>query len=168
MSLKVINNFSTCVQNIDKKHFFIQDAQEQQPAFVVEKNGEFQVINNTSYPINFLKIDSCISNSSDTKRCDCAVYNDHTFCFIELKNSKRTNWKSHRKSAEEQLKATILDFSGTSITNNKILEAYMCCTCNIDGNFTKISRASNNYEIQTYFIDNLNTKLYCDTTKEFN
>ncbi|WP_294963592.1 hypothetical protein [Sulfurimonas sp.] len=168
MSLKVINNFDKCVESVDKKHFFIQDADDQKPAFIVEENGEFEVVNKTNHPVDFLKIDSCVSNSSDNKRCDCAIYNDDIFCFIELKNSKRTNWKSWIKSAEEQLEATIEDFKNEEITKNKTLEAYMCCTCKIDGNFTKISRASNNYEVQTYFIDELNTKLYCDTKKEFN
>lgn len=168
MSLKVINNFEICTQSVHQQHFSIQDGDDVKPAFLVEKNGEFEVLNNTKSPIHFLKIDSCISNSNDSKRCDCAIYNDDTFCFIELKNSKRTNWKSHRKSAEEQLEATILNFTYENITKNKVLEAYMCCTCIIDENFTKISRASNNYETQTYFIDALNTKLYCDTRKEFN
>ena len=163
----MINNFYTCVKSIDKKHFFIQDAENQKPAFIVEKNGEFEVINNTNNPINFLQIDSCVSNSNDSTRCDCAIYNDSTFCFIELKNSKRTNWKAHRTSAEKQLKVTILKFNDESIIQNKSLEAYMCCTCRVDGNFTKILKASNNFETQTYFIDELNTKLYCDTKKEF-
>jgi len=168
VSLKVINNFGECLESVEEKHFFIQDGSNQKPAFIVKEKGEFEVINNTRDSINFLKIDSCVYNSDDTKRCDCALYSLDTFCFIELKNSKRTNWKSHRITAENQLKATIIDFIDEGITKNKILEAYMCCTCKIDGNYTKISRASNNYEVQTYFIDELNTKLYCDTKKEFN
>jgi len=164
----VINNFNNCLESVNKKHFFIQDGENQKPAFLVEFNGEFEVINNTDSSINFLKIDSCVYDSSDSKRCDCAIYSDNTFCFLELKNSKRTQWKNHRASAEKQLKSTISDFNDENITKNKTLEAYMCCTCKIDGNFTKISRASNNYEVQTYFIDELNTKLYCDTKKEFN
>jgi len=165
----VINNFDDCLESIDEKHFFIQDGEAQRPAFIVGTNGEFEVINNTDSPINFLKIDSCVYDSRDGTRCDCAIYNDDTFCFLELKNSKRTNWKSHRESAEKQLEATILDFKDENITNNKTLEAYMCCTsCNIDGNYTRILRASNNNEKTVYFIDELNTKLYCDTKKGFN
>lgn len=164
----MISNFETCLESVDEKHFFIQDGKDERPAFRVETNGEFEVVNNRDSPINFLQIDSCIYDSNDSKRCDCAIYSDDTFCFIELKSSKRTNWKSHRESAEKQLKASILAFNDEDITKNKILEAYMCCTCKVDGNFTKISRASNNYEVQTYFIDELNTKLYCDTKKEFN
>jgi len=164
----MIHNFNECLENVDKKHFFIQDGDDQLPAFVVEKNGEFEVINNTGSHINFLKIDSCVYHSKHSTRCDCTIYNDDTFCFLELKSSKRTNWKSHRESAEKQLKTTILDFTNEDVTKDKTLEAYMCCTCTIDGNFTQILRASNNYEVQTYFIDELNTKLYCDTKKEFN
>ena len=135
----MINNLSQCTENIDKKHFFIKDGDDQKPAFIIEKNGEFEVINNTDNSIKFLKIDACIYNSNDNLRCDCAIYNDNVFCFIELKNSKRTNWKSHRESAEKQLKATILDFQNEEITQNKTFEAYMCCTyCDINDKITKI------------------------------
>ena len=165
----MINNFNECLESVDKKHFFIQDGNDQEPSFIVENKGEFEVINNTNLPIKFLKTDACVSSSNDDKRCDCTIYNDNTFCFVELKNSKRTNWKIHRETAEKQLKATILDFKDESITKNKTLEAYMCCnSCDIAGNFTKILRASNNSNTQVYFKDILKTRLYCDTKKEFN
>ncbi|MDF1883321.1 hypothetical protein JHD49_05145 [Sulfurimonas sp. SAG-AH-194-C21] len=169
MSLRVINNFNECLETVNKTHFYIQDGDDQKPAFIVENNGEFEVTNNTSSPINFLKTDACVSSSNDNKRCDCAIYNDDTFCFIELKSSKRTNWKSHRETAEKQLKATILDFKNEDIAKNKTLEAYMCCTsCDIDGNRTRILRASNSSDVQIYFKDILKTRLYCGTKKEFN
>ncbi len=165
----MINNFDDCLESIEKKYFFIKDGDDQKPAFIVENNGEFKVINNTSFPINFLKTDSCVSTSTDDKRCDCAIYNDDTFCFIELKTSKRTNWKSHRETAQKQLKATILDFENEDIIKNKKKEAYMCCnSCDIDGNFTRILSASNSSNIQTYFRDTLETRLHCNTKKEFN
>lgn len=165
----MISNLSQCIESINKEHFFIKDAGDQEAAFIVEENGEFEVTNNTSNSIYFLKTDSCVYTSEAPKRCDCAIYNDDTFCFVELKLSKRTQWKSWRKSAEEQLEATILNLKNEDITQNKTLEAYMCCTyCDMNDKITKISRASNNYEIQTYFFDELKTKLYCDTKKEFN
>jgi len=165
----VISNFSKCIESINKKYFFIKDGDNQEPAYIVEENGEFKVVNNTDNDILFLKTDACIYTSKAPKRCDCIVYNDDTLCFIELKSTKRTQWKSWRKSAEEQLKETILNFRNEDITQNKTLEAYMCCTyCDINDKLTKISRASNNSDTITYFEDELKTALYCDTKKEFN
>ncbi len=64
------------------------------------------MINNTDNPINFLKIDACISDSNDTTRCDCAIYDNNTFCFIELKCIKPSTFSKNRKTAEKQLEAT--------------------------------------------------------------
>ncbi len=165
----MINNFSECVENINKKRFFIRDGNDQEPVCVAEDNGEFEVTNNTSDFLHLLKTDSCVYISKAPKRCDCIIYNNHTVCFIELKLTKRTQWKSWRNSAEEQLEATILQLKDKDITQNKALEAYMCCTyCDINDKITKISRATNKNETITYFEDELNTALYCDTKKEFN
>ena len=165
----MINNFDICLESIDKKHFFIKDGDEQKPAFILKENGEFEVVNSTKNSINFLKTDSYIYTSKAPKRCDCILYNNDTICFIELKLTKRTQWKSWRKSANKQLETTILNFKNEEIAKNKTLEAYMCCTyCDINDKITKISRATNKIETITYFEDTLNTALYCATKKEFN
>ena len=165
----MINNFDNCLESVNKPHFFIRDGEDQKPAFIVDENGEFEVVNNTSNSIYFLKTDSCVYTSKAPKRCDCTIYNDNTFCFVELKLTKRTQWKSWRNSAEEQLEATIRNFKNKDIIQNKTLEAYMCCTyCDINDKITKISRATNKNETITYFQDELNTALYCGIKKEFN
>ena len=152
------------------KHFFILDGENQEPSYIDEIDGEFEVINNTNNPINFLQIDSCILNSSDDTRCDCAIYNDDTFCFIELKCIKPKNFQKKRKQAEEQLKVTIENFIQTDIVKNKTLEAFSCCNCKtkIDGKFEEITSKPKNKENVVFFELNLNTKLHCDTKKEFN
>lgn len=161
---KIINE---CSEVISLTNFFIQDGEDNKPVYIVDNNGEFQIINNDKKDLTFIAIDSCIYNSEDDKRCDCAIYDDNTLCFIELKNCKRTAWKSHRENAEKQLEKTINNFKSQSIIKDKNLEAYMCCTCIIDNKFTKIKKASNKSEVITYFEDTLNTSLYCDAKKEF-
>jgi len=157
-----------CTQITSDKNFFIIDDNEQNPPYIVEKNGEFEIINNNEKQLSFVAIDSCIYDSQDDTRADCAIYDDKTFCFIELKHSKRTSWKRHRITAEKQLKNTINNFQSLDIIKNKRLEAYMCCTCTLGKEYTKIKKASNKNEIIRYFDKTLNTNLYCDNKKEFN
>ena len=166
----MINNFDECLESVEEKHFFIQDGSNQKPAFIVKEKGEFEVINHTSDSINFLKTDSCISDSNDTKRCDCAVFNNDTFCFIELKCIRASKFTTNRKKAETQLEATIDNFKDEDILSNKNLEAYVCLNCKIDENdgFESITQRPRNKDKETHFLFNLNTRLYYATKKEFN
>jgi len=166
----MINNFEECLENVQEKHFFIKDGDNQEPAFIVEKNGEFEVINRTDNAIKFLKIDSCIYSSDDTSRCDCAVYNNNIFCFIELKCIKPKNFSKKRKEAEEQLKATIIDFQNKEVIKNKNLEAYVCSNCitKIDDKYEPITQQPENKNLRTYFELELNTIIEYTTKKEFN
>lgn len=156
-----------CIEVTSLASFFIKDDKEKEPASIVLENGEFEIINKNKKELSFLPIDGCVYKSDDEKRCDCVVHDDKTFCFIELKNCKRTNWKKYREPAEKQLERTIKNFKSESIIKDKNLEAYMCCTCTIDNEYTKIKSASNKSEIITYFEESLNTSLYCDNKKEF-
>jgi len=166
----VINNFDTCLESVEKKHFFIQDGDDQEPAFIVLDNGEFKVINKTDSPIYFLKIDSCVYGSNDDSRCDCAIYNDNTFCFIELKCIRPSKFSQNRKKAESQIEATIKDFHNEEVIQNKNLEAYVCLNCQtkVTENFEPITQTPRNNEQATHFMLNLNTSLYYGTKKEFN
>lgn len=163
----MINKIKKCTQNINDKHFFIIDDKQNKPAYIVSNNGEFEIINKNTKELCFLAIDDCIYDSTDGTRCDCAIYDDKTFSFIELKHTKRTSWKNSRETAQTQLETAIKEFENLDIISNKKLEAYMCCTCKIDTNYTKISKASIKSEIIVYFQDELNITLYCDNKKEF-
>jgi len=156
-----------CSESTPLPIFFIKDGENKEPAYLDPNNGEFNIRNFTAKELTFIATDSCVYTSDDEKRCDCVVHDDKTFCFIELKNCKRTNWQNHREKAERQLETTIRNFEAENILNGKNLEAYMCCTCTINNEYTKIKRASNKSEIITYFEDSLNTSLYCDNQKEF-
>ena len=147
--------------------FFIKDGEDKEPAYIDPKKGEFNIINKNEKKLTFIATDSCVYKSDDEKRCDCVMHDDKTFCFIELKNCKRTAWKNHRETAEKQLETTIRNFEAKNIIKDKNLEAYMCCTCTIENEYTKIKRASNKSEVITYFEDSLNTSLYCHNEKEF-
>ncbi len=162
----MIDNIYDCLEVIPDKHFFIQDANDNNPAFIKNDNGQFEVINTTQGDINFLKIDDCIYSSQDETRCDCAVFNDKVFCFIELKTCKIKNQKAHRETADKQLKETIIRLKNESIAEDKNLEAYTCLTCKIDNQLTRITKTRHNNTILE-FKEDLNTRLYYNCKKEF-
>jgi len=161
----MINNFDICTERIVEKCFYIEDGDNQKPAEINYINGEFKVVNNANSPMNFLKIDSCIYDSTDDTRCDCAIYNHNTFCFIELKCIRPSKFTKNRKKAESQLEATIVD-----LLRNRTLEAYVSLNCQIkiDDIFEPITQKPKNSEKEAHFIETLNTRLYYDTKKEFN
>ena len=166
----MLNNLTECLEEIHTSHFFIKDGDDGETAFIDVNHGEFEVINNSHNSIHFLKTDSCVYNSNDGKRCDCIIYNENTFCFVELKCMKLKNFSKKRKEAEKQLELTIKDFKNESIIKNKILEAYSCCNCYIkyNDNYEAITTKPKNHEKVTYFEEELNTTLLCNTKKEFN
>ena len=166
----MINNFSDCLEGINDKNFFIQDGENQERAFVTHVNGQFEVINNTQEEIKFLVVDDCLEFDADTKKCDCIVFNDNAFCFIELKtlqSDKATTKTKRRKKAEDQLRCTINNFSGENIIGTKQREAYVALTCVKETVLTKIPNISNQETISEFEI-NLNTSLYYECKKEFN
>ena len=165
----MINNFNSCIESIVKKHFFIEDIKDKEPAEIKYTDGEFEVINHTNSPIDFLKIDSCIYSSGDTTRSDCAVYDNDTFCFIELKCIKPKNFAKKRREAEDQLEATIRDFKDKEIIKGKNLEAYVCSNCiiKVNAKYESITKQPRNKDQETNFLFNLKTKLYYATKKEF-
>lgn len=96
----------------------------------------FFVSNPTQRPYALLQIDNGIIQSSDTKKCDCAIANDASLCLIELKanaySSKLPTIAKNYKKAIEQL-ITIIGFfdayhksKGVDFRTLKAIEAYIC------------------------------------------
>jgi hypothetical protein len=75
-----------------------------------EQDRHFLVRNPFRKPIHFLAIDKCVLNDDADTHCDCALFDEQTFCFIEMKDAGVRIRKSHRKTAYQQLKSTILLF----------------------------------------------------------
>jgi len=163
----MINNLDECTKVVINEHFFILDDIENTPAYIKHDNGQFEVINDFKKKIYFVQIDNCIYTSSDESRCDCAIYTDEVFCFIELKTCKIRNQKENRKKAQKQLKTTIQKYKNEQILQNKRWEAYICMTCNHDGKLTKITNAINK-SAMVEFEDELNTSLYYECKKNLN
>lgn len=88
----------------------------------------FLVRNPDSKDINFLAIDGCVFTIEPHKRCDCAVYDDSTFCFVEIKDSDTTlvslmTRQNHLTKAYQQLEVSINLFTSTMNFTGYNLEA---------------------------------------------
>ena len=96
----------------------------------------FTVENPTGLPYVLMQIDNGIIKSSATKKCDCAIANSASLCFIEFKaNAYSTNTSTIQKNyskAMEQLSTTIGFFDvhmatcGQNIRTLRTVEAFIC------------------------------------------
>jgi len=74
-----------------------------------------------------LAIDHCLFSDKDATRCDCAVFDEKTFCFVEIKETDTAARRSaHYQDAKSQLKATIRHFQNRMTFTTKRTEAYAC------------------------------------------
>jgi hypothetical protein len=118
---------NTCLEIINDIEFSIYDSESGR--CFIKKNEEdiihFTVKNPNTKDIGFLAIDKCIFMDNDKiKRCDCAVFDNKTFCFIEIKETNHRKSENSRK-AREQLLTTIKEFKGRIDFSDKRLEAYV-------------------------------------------
>lgn len=80
-----------------------------------EQERHFLVRNPSQKSIHFLAIDKCMLNDDAETHCDCALFDEQTFCFIEMKDAGKRTRKEHRRKAYQQLKATILLFKNRDV-----------------------------------------------------
>lgn len=108
-----------CIEESTESVFFIADAEsdKKQPCQIVaEEEAHLTVKNPNEKNISLLKIDQCLFfDDSGHKKCDCAVFDDKTFCFVEMKASKRKKRTERRNEAMEQLEASIKMFQEKEI-----------------------------------------------------
>lgn len=100
-----------CVSDSTDTTIYIEEKADKRCHLVTDKNtAHFTIKNKDSQIIHFLAIDNCLLSSSDKqKRCDCAVFNDNTFCFIEIKRKKGKIGETLRE-ARAQIKQSIIFF----------------------------------------------------------
>jgi hypothetical protein len=156
---------------ISSENFFdIYDSEQQRCVLLTENDSltvigqKFRVINPNRENIRFLAIDKCVFFDSDKiKRCDCLIYNDQCVCFIELKKLDNTrNKNSAKKTAREQLLATIKFVQEQIDFDNLSLEAYVC----VGYKPSNPSILASDQAAMKKFID-LNTRLYNGCQKDF-
>ena len=96
----------------------------------------FLVENSSKQPYALMQIDNGIIKSSSTQKCDCAIANGESLCFIEFKanaySNKTSSIQKNYKKAIEQLTITIGFFDNYHISQGidfrtlRTVEVYIC------------------------------------------
>lgn len=154
-----------CVSDSNENNIYIEERGDRRCYLTSNENeAHFSVVNTSNQLIHFLAIDGCmLTSSTKQKRCDCAVFNDSTFCFIEI---KRRHGKQGKilKEAKAQLKQTIDLFKQEFIElADYELEAFISLgRGSLDPSFNASLQAS-----ILAFEDSTDAVLYIDDKKEF-
>jgi hypothetical protein len=109
------NNFPDCCEYIEDVMFFIKDEPNGVSNISNKDDYHLKIINNNKQKVSFLKIDKCVFNDSNAKKCDCSLANHEKIYFVEIKelelydDSKKSQNKKNKKriEAREQLSNTI-------------------------------------------------------------
>ncbi len=116
-----VNN---CLQTLTDTEFYVLDSEEGRSQIQTDPIGKkhFTVENPTGRDIHFLAIDKCLfmDNVEGQKRCDFAVFDTKTFCFVEIKESKSVH------DAKIQLVETIRLFHEKLTFTTRFVEAHLC------------------------------------------
>jgi hypothetical protein len=157
---QVIQN--SCLEMLTDSEFSIYDS-EMGRCFIQKEEDEivhFTVKNPKQKEIGFLAIDKCIFMDNDKiKRCDCAVFDNKTLCFIEIKETTHQRKSEYSRKAKEQLLATIVEFSSKIDFSGKRLEAYVV----VGLDFKRIYPASKSQDLlSTLQFERLGVTLFHD------
>lgn len=110
---------NACLEITQLANFEIIDKQTSR--CILQENhseiGHLWVNNQSQKQIHFLAIDKCLffDNNTDPTRCDCALFDENRICFIEIKESNKSNRRKRRGEAIEQLSKTINFFKNKGI-----------------------------------------------------
>jgi hypothetical protein len=157
-----------CLDVRIESEFHIYD-DETSKRCLIQDNPEgvkhFTVKNDTEQPVCFLAIDKCLLMDSDPiQRCDCAVFDTQTFCFVEIKTvSSVSQRKNLRRKAKNQLKEAIAFFRQNVSFDEMRIEAYIALSTKSESR--PMNRASLLEEIEEF--DEIGVRLYHDNVKHF-
>lgn len=126
--LKCVENNCLIVTNSERIEIF--DDEVAKRCFIRNDDNQpvhFTILNPSQKEIAFLAVDKCLFFDDDEwEKCDFVVFDDQTFCFVEIKQAKARRRKSRRIKAIGQLKATIKVFLKEIDFETYSLEAHTC------------------------------------------
>jgi hypothetical protein len=116
---KHISDCNGSYENTTNTEFYIYDPPPEinQPVRIVAATDDYQLTiqNPNNFEICLVKTDRCLF-PNDIAKCDCLLFNDEKFFFVEIKTSSTGGMKEKRNKAVKQLGATI-----SILKNNEIL-----------------------------------------------
>ncbi len=158
---------NNCLQTLTSPEFYIFDADEKRCFIQTDPDGtkHFTVENPTQRDIHFLAIDKCLfmDNVKGLKRCDFAVFDAKTFCFVEIKETEMAGQRSARtQDAKLQLKETLRLFRENLTFATRFVEAHLC----VGDRSPRPARLTTDLNEQIEFAA-LGAKLYRGNSKRF-
>lgn len=158
---------NNCLETTNELHFEIYDDSTLKRCFIRRNPSEpvhFVVKNPKRTDINFLAIDKCIFLDSDNfPKCDCAVFDETTFCFIEIKESNFNQRAENKKKGFRQLQSTILKFKEKINFDEYTLEAFLW----VGRKETHPSLLAANQSKVVELFNSTGATLYLENEKEF-
>lgn len=138
------------------------------PETVSDKDNLFHVLNPNAKQIALFKVDKCFfGDNPEFKRCDCILFDDAEFCFLEMKFNSTTignlRIESNRKEAVNQLRSTI-KFFHAGLDNDyrgRSLEAFVCTPEHYPNKDTSLS------EFVIEFLEDYGVNLFEKNEKSF-
>jgi hypothetical protein len=123
-----------CISTVIDLEFRVYDRKDDCCFVSVDNHPDtlcyFTIKNPSGKQLTFLAIDKClIPEDDDEKKCDCAVFDNKTFNFIEIKTASSGQRSKRRIKAFEQLKHTIGLFKSKMDFNNFDVYAMICIGC---------------------------------------
>ncbi len=126
--IKCVENDCLEITNSEKIEVF--DDEIEKRCFIRQGENQpvhFTILNPSKKEIAFLAIDKCVFfDEDDWAKCDFVVFDDQTFCFVEVKKAKASQRKKRRIKAIRQLKATVKLFTEQLDFSSYELEAHVC------------------------------------------
>lgn len=118
-----------CLSFHDLQKLWVIDPDEKVKCEIVTVQSDqcdFEVLNPSGVLIGFIAVDQCLFDDSKGKKCDCILFSEDVFCFVEIKNTKLGNRKAEKRKAYAQLAATITVFQSKINFENIRQEANVC------------------------------------------
>ncbi|MCF2442458.1 hypothetical protein L0657_00720 [Dyadobacter sp. CY345] len=150
----------TCLERLTTSFEIFDNDSDPRRCYVRKNLNEqvhFAVKNPRNIEIHFLAIDKCIFTDLGPSRCDCAVFTESDFCFLEIKFSKKLGQRKRaRETAQKQLQNTIYEFIKANISFHRLqLKAIICIVGN---NSYPVARAESLNAVVD-FLDKFNAEL---------
>ncbi len=152
-------NTRSSFEETNEAVFYVYDeegGESEKPVRIVAADFTYQltVKNELQKQIHFVKTDKCLIEK-DISKCDCLLFDDKQFFFVEIKNSSTGSRKANRVKAVGQLKSTIDLFIENNIELKEYKTTALICFKSI---YPKIIQASQNSS-RAFFMEQYNINL---------
>lgn len=126
------------------------------------EDGNLWVINKHQKEVFFLAIDKCLffDKADDPSRCDCVLFDENRICFIEIKESNKSNRRKRRIKAIELLAKTVNLFKSLGVKFTQF-DALICFSTSYP------KRRSSDLDRQFEFLNDCGAFLYEGNLEEF-